>query len=117
MTELAHSRTPSDAVHKSVPIQYHSGMATNLRLGTEAQEAVRNEAQRTGRSQQDVIRDAVDRHLGLSSALPHLEEPTALQTSSSALRPPRTPYRRPDVRLVLPDELTLAELLDRDDRV
>ena len=42
-------------------------MATNLRLGRGAEEAVRREAQRTGRSQQDVIREAVHHHLGLSA--------------------------------------------------
>lgn len=39
----------------------------NLRLGPDAEDAVRREAQRSGRSQQDVIREAVSRLLGLSS--------------------------------------------------
>lgn len=92
-------------------------MATNLRLGSEAQQGVRNEAQRTGRSQQDVIRDAVDRHLGLAPARPSFDELAAAQASSGMLRPPRTPYQRPTARLVLPDQVTSADLLDRDDRV
>ncbi len=37
----------------------------NLRLSPEAEEAVRREAERTGRSQHEVIREAIGRHLGL----------------------------------------------------
>lgn len=88
----------------------------NLRLGADAEEAVRREAQRTGRSQQDVIREAVGRHLGLSAG----ESPRSdlsLLISTGAVRPPRTPYRRVVKRLSLPPGITSADLLDRDDRI
>ena len=45
-------------------------MATNLWLGPDAAEAVRRKAERTGRSQQEVTREAIDVHLGLSAGKP-----------------------------------------------
>lgn len=90
-------------------------MATNLRLRPDAEEAVRAEALRTGQSQQQVIRDAVDRYLVLrpEAASSDLE----VLMASGTVRPPRLPYRRPRARLSLPAGLTTAELLDRSDRV
>jgi hypothetical protein len=90
-------------------------MATNLRLRPDAEEAVRVEAQRTGRSQQQVIRDAIDRYLALrlEAASSDLE----MLVSSGAVRPPRVPYRRPRKRLTLPPGVSTAGLLDRADRV
>jgi len=53
-----------------VPNILHGGtmarMATNLRLTGEAAEALRDAAKRSGRSQQDLLREAVDRFLGLN---------------------------------------------------
>ncbi len=92
------------------------GMATNLRLGPDAEEAVRREAQRTGRSQQEVIREAIDRHLGLSEDKSPSGELGAL-IASGAVRPPRTPYRRVAKRLALPPGVTSADLIDRHDRI
>lgn len=91
------------------------GMATNLRLRSDAEEAVRAEAKRTGRSQQDVIRDAIDRYLVLrpEAAGSDLD----LLVASGAVRPPRLPYRKPRRRLIMPAGVTTAELLDRSDRV
>ncbi|HLI02425.1 MAG TPA: ribbon-helix-helix protein, CopG family [Acidimicrobiales bacterium] len=83
----------------------------NLRLGPEAEEAVRAEAQRSGRSQQDVIREAVDRYLGLSRP-PASDRPDHF----GAAPRPRTPYRKMARRLVLPTGMTSESLLDRDDR-
>ena len=91
-------------------------MATNLRLREEAEEAVRREAKRTGRSQQEVIRDAVDRHLGLASAGPQATELEAL-VAVGEIRRPRAPYRRATARLRLDDGVTSADLLDRSDRL
>lgn len=88
------------------------GMATNLRLRREAEDAVRLEAERSGRSQQEVIREAIDRHLGLSTA-------TALDglVAAGTVRPPRTPYRRAARRIALPAGSGSADLLDRSDRI
>ncbi len=91
-------------------------MATNLRLRRDAEEALRLEAERTGRSQQDVIREAIDRHLGLLPNKALRGELDAL-IESGMVRPPRTPYRRATKRITLPDGLTSADLLDRHDRI
>lgn len=102
-------------------------MATNLRLRPEAVRALRAEAERTGRSQQDVLRAAVDSYLGIDTGLgtepvhrrdarggaSELDQLIAAQL----VRPPRSPYRRPARRLTLPRGVTTADLLDRDDRV
>lgn len=42
-------------------------MATNLRLDERAAAALRDASVRTGRSQQDLLREAIDRYLGLST--------------------------------------------------
>lgn len=93
-----------------------TGMATNLRLRPEAEEAVRVEARRSGRSQQDVIRDAVDRYLGLASRAGGATELDAL-VASGAVLPPRVPYRTPRRRLTLPKGVDTADLLDRSERL
>jgi len=90
-------------------------MATNLRLRPDAEEAVRAEARRSGRSQQEVIRDAVDRYLGLTPDPAQTNDLDAL-IATGTVRPPRTPYRKARKRITLPAGLTTADLLDRDDR-
>ncbi len=91
-------------------------MATNLRLRSETEDALRAEAQRTGRSQQELIREAVDRYLGLvpDIAVTGQEDPLLI---SGAVRAPRVPYQRPRHRLTLPSGMTTADLLDRADRM
>ncbi len=88
----------------------------NLRLAPDAEEAVRREAQRTGRSQQDVIREAVSRHLGLPVGDGARGDLGQL-VSTGTVRPPRVPYRRVVKRLRLPPGITSADLLDRGDRI
>jgi len=88
-------------------------MATNLRLSAEAEAALRAEAQRTGRSQQDLLREAVAQYLGLAP------RPTTIDPviASSRFTPPRVPYRsvRPTLRLGRGERG--IDLLDRDDRL
>lgn len=94
-------------------------MATNLRLSEQAAAAVKAEAKRTGRSQQDVIRSAVDAYLAPPS--------TQVVESGSGegpswrddLIPPKTPFRTVplDERITLPDGMTSLDLLDREDRI
>jgi hypothetical protein len=91
-------------------------MATNLRLRKDAVEALRREAHRTGRSQQDVIRDAVDRQLGLMSATAGGGDELYALLATGAVRRPRSVYRRAVKRLRLPQRVTSADLLDRHDR-
>jgi hypothetical protein len=88
----------------------------NLRLSPEAEEAVRREANRTGRSQQEVIREAIGRHLGLVIGEGARSELGAL-VSTGNVRPPRAPSRRVVKRLTLPPGVTSADLLDRGDRI
>lgn len=88
----------------------------NLRLGPDAEEAVRREAKRAGRSQQDVIREAISRHLGLAPG----DSPggdLSMLVSTGTVRAPRTSYRRVSKRVSLPPGVTSAGLLDRDDRI
>lgn len=90
-------------------------MATNLRLGPEAEQALRAEAARTGRSQQELLREAVDRYLGLGPAAPALTAREALVAREGVL-PARSPYRELDTLKPLPHGTSSTDLLDRDDR-
>ena len=90
-------------------------MATNLRLRPDAADAIRRESERSGRSQQDVIREAVDKFLSLSPTRP-VGDQVDVNVMAGAVQPPRTPYRRPAQRLILPPGVTSLDLLDRDDR-
>lgn len=67
-------------------------------------------AQRTGRSQQDLLREAVDRHLGLSPAKSSRE-----RAVRDGLVEPPTPFRDVVPSIELPGGLTSLDLLDRDD--
>lgn len=88
-------------------------MATNLRLSEQAAAAVKAEAERTGRSQQDVIRAAVDAYLSPSSAAPSGESSWRDQ-----LIPPREPFRTiPESEMLsMPEGMTSLDLMDREDR-
>jgi hypothetical protein len=88
----------------------------NLRLSPEAAQAVRREAERTGRSQQEVIREAVSRHLGLATGGTSRNELDAM-VSTGMVRPPRGSSRKTAKRLRLPPGVTSADLLDRGDRI
>ena len=84
-------------------------MATNLRLRDSAAEALRQASERSGRSQQDLIREAVDRYLGLVDDQTDLDRALA----QGRVQPP-TPFR--DVVPGTSVRLTTLDLLDRDDR-
>ena len=89
-------------------------MATNLRLHPDAELALRAEALRTGRSQQELIRAAVDQFLGRATApLANGADPLI---ASGIAKPPRTPFRRAITLLELPEGTTSLDLLDREDR-
>lgn len=104
----------------AVPVWHRRGiitrMAMNLRLDSDAEEAVRREAKRVGRSQQDVIREAVSRHLGITRGDSPRGELSML-VATGTVRAPRTPYQRVTKRLSLPPGVTSASLLDREDRI
>ena len=92
------------------------GMAMNLRLTPEVAAALQAEAERTGKSQQEIIREAVAQRLhlvGRDAPLSDREQARA----SGLVRPARVPYRRVTPRLRLPEGVTTLDLLDREDRV
>ena len=87
----------------------------NLRLPPEVASALQEEAERTGRSQQEIVREAVGRHLHLIED----EVPTSDRDRARAaysVRPARVSYRKVTPRLRLPKGTTSLDLLDRDDR-
>ena len=85
-------------------------MSTNLRLSAEAAAALRSASVRTGRSQQELLREAVDRYLGLSGT-----EGSREKAVGAGLVQVPTPFQdvEPDVRP--PAGQTTLELLGRDD--
>ncbi len=90
-------------------------MAMNLRLSPDAEAALRREAERTGRSKQEVVREALSRQLGLSPT--HGSSELGALVATGTVRPPRMPHRRVATRLTLPPGTASADLLDRDDRI
>lgn len=86
-------------------------MATNLRLSEEAAAALLAEAQRTGRSQQDLLREAVHRYLGLAT----VESSRARAVAAGLVRPP-TPFVDVQPELTLAGGCSTLDLLDRDER-
>jgi hypothetical protein len=112
-------------------------MATNLRLRPEAEQALRIRSERTGDSQQKIIRDAVDAYLAQAeestslpgsvlpgSALPGSALPGSALPGSAAdlvargvLIAARTPLRHMVTPLTLPASVTSLDLLNRDDRL
>lgn len=91
-------------------------MATNLRLRPDAEEALRAQAAEVGRSQQELIREAVDRYLGLGSdPVPRTGQGALL--ASGAVLPARTAFRESDHLLQLHEGFSTLRMLDREDRV
>lgn len=86
-------------------------VATNLRLRPEVAQALRAAAERSGRSQQDLLREAVERYLGLAPEQSELDRAIA----EGLVRPP-TPFRDVHPRATLPEGVTTLDLLDRDER-
>lgn len=90
-------------------------MAMNLRLTPEVTAALQAESERTGKSQQEIIRDAVARHLHLIGREAPLSDRDAAR-ASGAVRPARVPYRKVTPSLRLPAGMNSLDLLDREDR-
>jgi len=86
----------------------------NLRLGGDAEAALRAEAERSGRTQQDILREAVGRYLGLIPSQSGDNDPLIAR---GTVAPPRVPFRDVRPRLELPPGESSLDLLDRDDRV
>lgn len=84
-------------------------VATNLRLSEAAAEALRRAAEATGRSQQQLLREAVAQYLGLDTPGADRE-----RARTAGLVRPGTPFRDVAPTVRLPDETTIRELLDPD---
>jgi predicted transcriptional regulator len=91
-------------------------MATNLRLKPETEAALREESERTGRSQQELIREALDQYLGLTEKRQPYRTSIDDMIARGELIPPREPYRRAERLMKLPEGVTSLDLLDREDR-
>ncbi|MHC5794620.1 ribbon-helix-helix protein, CopG family [Lacisediminihabitans sp. FW035] len=94
-------------------------MATNLRLRPDAETALRAEAARSNRSQQDLIRDALDQYLGLAAGAGGGRSVGALDglVAAGGVKPARGPIRYASRLLELPEGVTSLDLLDREDRL
>jgi predicted transcriptional regulator len=91
-------------------------MATNLRLRPDAETALRERAERTGESQQQLIRQAIDEFLGLGVVRTPQRRSIDELIAAGVVKPPKEPFRRVSAPLVLPEGVTSLDLLDRDDR-
>lgn len=89
--------------------RYHSVVAMNLRLSDAAAAALRAAAQRTGRSQQELLREAVEQYLGL-----HRDSTTREQAIQSGLVRPPAPFQDVKPGIVLPTGQSSIDLLERD---
>lgn len=88
----------------------------NLRLRPDVAAALRAESERSGRSQQEILREAVDRYLNIPPprAAETVEDPLV---AGGVVLSPRSPYRRVEPGITLPPPATSLDLLDRDDRI
>jgi predicted DNA-binding protein len=86
-------------------------VSTNLRLSEELAGALREAAARSGRSQQDIVREAIAKELGLTPDMTAME----LAVRAGLVEAP-DPFRDVEPTLTLPDGALSSELLDREDR-
>ena len=109
-------------------------MNLRLRPEAEAEAALRAEADRANRSQQGLIRDAVDQYLGLDVGRRGrrgggrwsnrsvvlldgpLDGPFEGLGAARSVKPARGPLRYASRLIELPEGVTSLDLLDRDDR-
>lgn len=92
-------------------------MAMNLRLPDETAAALQAEAERTGQSQQEIVRTALGHRLHLIADELEAQMTERQQAwSSRMVQPARVPYRKVRPRLRLPKGTTSLDVLDRDDR-
>ena len=86
-------------------------MSTNLRLSEELAGALRKEAARRGKSQQEIVREAIAKEVGLASELTSLEWAIRAGTVEAP-----DPFRDVEPTLTLPRGTHSLDLLDREDR-
>ena len=88
-----------------------TGMSTNLRLSEELAGALREEAARRGKSQQEIVREAIAKELGMASELTSME----LAIRAGTVEAPE-PFQDVEPTLTLPKGTSSLDLLDREDR-
>jgi predicted transcriptional regulator len=86
-------------------------MSTNLRLSDELAGALREEAGRRGKSQQDIVREAIAKELGIAAECTPME----LAVRAGTVEAPE-PFRDVEPTLTLPHGMRSLDLLDREDR-
>jgi plasmid stability protein len=86
-------------------------MSTNLRLSEELASALREEAARRGKSQQDVVREAIAKELGMAPESSPME-----QAVRAGIVEAPEPFRDAPPTLRLPNGMSSLDLLDREDR-
>jgi predicted transcriptional regulator len=86
-------------------------VSTNLRLSEDLAGALRQASARTGRSQQDIVRDALARELGLATGQSGLQRAVA----AGIVEAPE-PFRDVIPTLTLPAGKSSLDLLERDER-
>jgi hypothetical protein len=92
-------------------------MATNLRLQPDIASALRAESERTGRPQQQIIRDAVAQYLAIVGSPTESRVAVPDGTLGGLIRPARRPFGTTTLPpLTLRAGETTADLLDREDR-
>jgi hypothetical protein len=86
-------------------------VSTNLRLSEELAVALREAAAQRGRSQQDIVREAIAKELGLASDLTAMQRAIQARTVEAP-----DPFRDVEPTLTLPKGTSSSDLLDREDR-
>lgn len=86
-------------------------MSTNLRLSEELADGLREEAARRGKSQQDIVREAIAKELGMASELTSIE-----RAVRAGIVDAPEPFRDIEPTLTLPRGTRSLDLLDREDR-
>lgn len=86
-------------------------MSTNLRLSAELAGALREEAARRGTSQQEIVREAIAKELGMAPELTSLERAVRAGTVEAP-----EPFRDIEPTLTLPAGTRSLDLLEREDR-
>lgn len=105
-TGLPEVMVPSPGVHGTVAF-----MATNLRLSDDLAGALRKEASRRGKSQQDIVREAIAKELGMASESTPMDRAVRAGTVEAP-----EPFRDSEPTLTLPHGTNSLDLLDREDR-
>ena len=85
-------------------------MSTNLRLSERLARALRDAAERSGRPQQEIVREAIAKDLGLVSDASEMQR----AINAGTVEAPE-PFRDVEPTLNLPEGTSSADLLDRAD--